>query len=66
MIIAYDSIFGYVNIIIFQLIRWIIVNSTQCWQAVLGYCKNMLGFSYLAIPTRHTVQIKPCSQDIRV
>lgn len=66
MIIAYDSVFGYVNIIVFQLIKWIIVNSTQSWKVVLGYCENMLGFSYLAIPTRHTVQIKPCLQDIRV
>ena len=63
MIIEYDSVFGYVNIIVFQLIKWIIVNSTQSWQVVLGYCKNMLGFSYLAIPTRHTVRIMPCLQD---
>lgn len=66
MIIAYDSVLGYVNIIVFQLIKWIIVNSTQSWQVVLGYCENMLGFSYLAITTRHTVQIKPCLQDIKV
>ena len=63
MIIEYDSIFGYVNIIIFQLIKRIIVNSTQSWQVVLGHCKNMLGFSYLAIPTRHEIRCLPYLHD---
>lgn len=57
MVIAYDSIFGYVNIIIFQLSFWIIISESS--EAVYEGLKNMLGFSYLAIPTRHTVRRVP-------
>ena len=58
MIIAYDYVFGYVNIIIFQLSFWekIISESSE---AVCEGLKNMLGFSYLAIPTRHEVRRVP-------
>lgn len=65
MICLYSALFGYVNIIVFQLAERIVIIE-KSMKSVLGHCKNMLGFSYLAIPTRHTVQIKPCLQDIRV
>ena len=58
MIIVYDEIIGLVNIIVFQLPRLfsVIVKSKK---SVLGYCRDALGFSYLAIPTRHEVSDKP-------
>lgn len=58
MIIVYDEIIGLVNIIVFQLPRLfsVIVKSKK---SVLGYCRDTLGFSYLAIPTRHEVSDKP-------
>lgn len=54
MIIVYDEIIGLVNIIVFQLPRLfsVILKSKK---SVLGYCPDALGFSYLAIPTRHEV-----------
>ena len=58
MIVAYDSVFGYVNIIIFQLSFWVKIISESS-EAVYEELKNMLGFSYLAIPTRHTVRRVP-------
>ena len=54
MIIAYDSLFGYVNIIVFQLANWIAIVSKSS-EEVLKERKNTLAFSYLAIPTRHPV-----------
>ena len=62
MIITYDALFGYVNIIAFQLTERIAIVKKST-KAVLGHCKNMLGFSYLAIPTRHEVSIKPHLHD---
>ena len=58
MIITYDLILGYVKIIVFQLIERIAITE-KSMKSVLGHCKNMLGFLYLAIPTRHEVHIKP-------
>ena len=57
MIITFDSIFGYANanIIVFQLAVFEIVLATKSSEAVHEGCKNMLAFSYLAIPTRHEV-----------
>lgn len=54
MIISYSVVFGIVNIIVFQLTRQIAIVE-KSMKSVLGHCKNMLGFSYLAIPTRHEV-----------
>ena len=52
----------YLKIIAFQLTERIVVVGKST-KAVLGRCKNMLGFSYLAIPTRHEVSIKPHLHD---
>lgn len=54
MIYLYSALFGYVNIIVFQLTERIAITE-KSMKSVLGHCKNMLGFSYLAIPTRHEV-----------
>ena len=54
MIIAYDALFAYVNIIVFQLANRIAIVSKSS-EAVLKESKNTLAFSYLAIPTRHPV-----------
>lgn len=58
MIIAYDAVFGYANIIVFQLAERIAL-AEKSMKAVLGYCVDMLGVSYNAIPTRHEVHEKP-------
>ena len=58
MIITYDALFGYVNIIAFQLTERIAITE-KSMKSVLGHCKNMLGFSYLAIPARHEVPRVP-------
>ena len=58
MIITYDVMFGYVNTIIFQLLLWIGAVTKSC-EAVYEEYKNMLAFSYLAIPTRHEVPVGP-------
>ena len=58
MIIAYDAVFGYANIIVFQLAERIALDE-KSMKSVLGYCVDMLGFSYNAIPTRHEVHEKP-------
>lgn len=58
MIIAFDAVFGYVNIIVFQLAERIAL-AEKSMKAVLGYCVDMLGFSYKAIPTRHEAHEKP-------
>lgn len=57
MIIAYDALFGYVNIIVFQLANRIALASKSS-EAVYEESKNMFAFSYPAIPTRHTVSVK--------
>lgn len=58
MIGLYDAIFGYINIIIFQLAERIAL-AEKSMRAVLGHCIDMLGFSYNAIPTRHEAHEKP-------
>lgn len=58
MIISYSAIFGIVGIIIPQIAKRIGI-SEKSIKVVLGHCKNMLGFSYLAIPTRHEVPGSP-------
>lgn len=62
MIIACDSIFGYANIIVFQLAERIAI-AEKSMKSVLGHCTDMLGFSYNAIPTRHEVHEKPYLQE---
>ena len=57
MIIAYDAVFGYANIIVFQLAERIAL-AEKSMKSVLGYCVDMLGFSYNVIPTRHEVTEK--------
>lgn len=54
MIISYSPIFGAMDIIIFQPTELIAIVDKSI-KAVLRLCKNMLGFSYLANPTRHQV-----------
>lgn len=63
MICLYSALLGYVNIIIFQLNERIAIIE-KSMKSVLGRCKNMLGFSYLAIPTRHEVPRVPYLQGI--
>ena len=58
MIIAYDAVFGYADIIVFQLAERIAL-AEKSMKPVLGYCIDMLGFSYKAIPARHEVPEKP-------
>lgn len=58
MIIAYDAVFGYANIIVFQLAERIAL-AEKSMKSVLGHYIDMLGFSYNAIPTRHEVHEKP-------
>ena len=58
MIIAYDAVFGFANIIVFQLAERIALTE-KSMKSVLGHCIDMLGFSYNAIPTRHEVPGKP-------
>ena len=58
MIIAYDAVLGYANIIVFQLAERIAL-AEKSMRAVLGHCIDMLGFSYNAIPTRHEAHEKP-------
>ncbi len=52
MIILYD--FGFMNMIVFHLVDFLIAVSKSS-KSVYEVCKNMLGFSYLAVPTRHPV-----------
>ena len=58
MIIAYDAVLGYANIIVFQLAERIAL-SEKSMRAVLGNGIDMLGFSYNAIQTRHEAHEKP-------
>ena len=63
MIIMQDAILGIVNIIVFQLTKRIVVAKKSLTKVIKG-CNGMLGFSYLAIPTRHDKSIKPHLYDI--
>ena len=58
MITAYNAVFGYANIIVFQLAERVAL-AEKSIKAVLGHCIDMLGFSYNAIPTRHEVPETP-------
>ena len=62
MIIIYSVLLGCIDIIIFQLAERIAINK-KSMKSVLGYCIDMLGFSYNAIPTRHEVAIMPYLQE---
>lgn len=57
MIVLNDAIFGNIGIIVFQLTGWIALIEKSLTR-VYEESKNMLAFSYLAIPTRHEVHIK--------
>ena len=55
MIVLYDSIFGYIRTVVFQLIERIATNTLE-----IGICheykkRDKLGFSYTALSTRHEV-----------
>lgn len=58
MIVVNDAIFGNIRIIVFQLTEWI-ANIKKSSKEVYEGSKNMLAFSYLAIPTRHEIHIRP-------
>lgn len=58
MIVLHNAILGMVGMIIFQFTKRIAITE-KSMKAVLGYAKNMIQFSYLAIPTRHEVSCKP-------
>ena len=58
MIVSYNVLFDYVNIG-FQLAFFSIVISKCSGNIAKMLCKNMLAFSYIAIPTRHEVHEKP-------
>lgn len=62
MICLYSALFGYVNIIVFQLAERI-ATTEKSMKSVLGDWKSMLGFSYVAIPTRHEVRQLPYLHD---
>ena len=62
MIIQYDAVFGYISVIIFQL-KELIAVFEKPMKSVLRKCIDMLGFSHLAIPTRHEVNRKPYLQE---
>lgn len=53
MIIEHSALFGCLGIIIFQLTEWIAIVKKS--SEAVSDCNDMLGFSYLAIPTRHEV-----------
>ncbi len=57
MIIEYSAVFGCLGIIIFQLTEWIAIVTKS--SGAVNDCNDMLGFSYLAIPTRHEVPRVP-------
>ena len=58
MIYLYSALFGYVSTIVFQLTERIAIKYLS-GSAVMVLRRNVLGFSYLAIPTRHEVTCKP-------
>lgn len=55
MIVSYNALFGYVNIV-FHLAFFMVLVKKSC-EAVYEGCKNVLAFSVFAIPTRHEVSI---------
>lgn len=64
MIVLYNAIFGYIGTVVFQLISERIAIATKSSEAVYEGAKDMLAFSYLAIPTRHEVPVKPAEEKI--
>ena len=60
MIVLHNVIFGYVNMIIFQLTERIALVTKSC-KAVSEVRRDMLAFAYSALPTRHEVSSKPMS-----
>lgn len=58
MIILHDAMFGIAEIIIFQITKRIAITE-KSMKSVLGDAKNMIRFSYLAIPARHEVTCEP-------
>ena len=58
MVILY-GIFGCVDMIIFQLTERIAIVTKSSEAVYEGLLKDILAFSYLAIPTRHEVTCKP-------
>lgn len=56
MAIPYDSVFGFIRIVSFQLLEWVQVTEKSV-KTVLRFSYDMSGFAYQAIPTRHTVRI---------
>ena len=65
MIILYSDLFGYIDIIVFQLTERIAITE-KSMKSVLGHCIDMLGFSYLSIPSRHEVHRKPYLQEVNI
>ena len=57
MIIEHSAVFGCLGIIIFQLTEWIAIVTKSSEE--VSDCNDMLGFSYLSIPTRHEVPRVP-------
>ena len=51
------------GLIIFPLVVWIGVIVSKTSKSAERYGHDMLGFSYLAIPTRHEVHEKPYLQE---
>ncbi len=58
MIVLYNSILGYIGIIVFQLALWIEIIKTV-GKSCYGAKANMLAFSYSAVPSRHEVMRWP-------
>lgn len=50
MIALYDAVFGFVKVIVFHLTERIAIDNKMNRE-----CRSKLGFSYLAIPSRHEV-----------
>lgn len=59
MIVVHDAIFGYVNMIIFQLTERIALITKSSKAVFVKVRSDMLAFAYSALPTRHEVPIKP-------
>ena len=62
MIVSYDALYGYISTIIFHLAERV-ATTDKSIKSVLGYCVDMLGFSYNAIPTRHEIHVEPYLQE---
>lgn len=65
MIIQYDAVFGCISVIIFQLTDLIAI-AEKSMKSVSRKCIDVLGFSYIAIPTRHEIHGKPYLQEDNV